>query len=315
VAAGQGAVQITGSTDQYFYLSDGSGKSVTNGKIGTAVHAKPGEYRIKLNGSTHPVVVKEKMLTKCSAGAVLLSGLTDEYYYVQDVTGASLANGKIGQALDFFPDKYRVVVNKTSTEAEVKPGAVLELKAGLLRALGTTDEYYYVLDSTGANLANNKLSAPLSLLPGNLSVKINNSTAPVRITAGGTIELQTGAVMVQGTTDEYYYVIDATGNQLANNKLNRALSFVEGAYTVKLNNAKFAVKVEAGKTSEYQTATLTVKGAGNAYYYVLDANGTNLASNKLNQPLAFPDGSYSVKVGNETRPVTLATAKAVVVNW
>jgi hypothetical protein len=75
------------------------------------------------------------------------------------------------------------------------------------------------------------------------------------------------------------------------------------------------VKVEAGKTNEYQTATLSMKSAGDQYYYVLDRNGTELGHNKLNAPLAFPEGTYSVKVANETRPVTLTAAKITVLNW
>jgi hypothetical protein len=120
---------------------------------------------------------------------------------------------------------------------------------------------------------------------------------------------------LHGTTDEYYYVFSATGNELAHNKLEGPLSFVEGDYTVKVNNTAMPVKVEAAKTNEYPTATLSVKGAGDQYYYVLDRNGTELGHNKLNSPLAFAEGPYSVKVANETRPVTLTAAKITILNW
>jgi 6,7-dimethyl-8-ribityllumazine synthase len=315
VASGQGAVLISGSTGDYVYLVDPAGKNAGNGRISTAVEAMPGEYRAKLNGSTHAVFAKEGTLTRCASGAVLVSGGTEDYYYLRDTAGTQLANNRIGRALDLFPGNYRIAVNNTVAEVEIKPGVVQEIKTGLFRAVGATDDYYYVLDSTGTQLANNRLSAPLALLPGKLTVKINNSTAQVDIPAGGTTELITGALVIQGATDGYYYVLDATGNQLANNRLNQPLSFLQGAYSVKVNNATMAVKVEAGKTSSYQTATLTVKGAGDSYYYVFDANGASLANNRLNQPLSLPEGSYSVKVGSESRPVTLAAAKAVVLNW
>jgi len=316
VPAEQGAVMISGSTNEYIHLTDPAGKQLTSGRVGAALKAKPGEYRARLNSSIHPVFVRAKTLTKCAAGAVLISGGTDEYYYVHEVAaGTQLASSKIGQAAGLFPGKYRILVNRTSAEVEIKPGAVSELKAALLLARGSTDEYYYVLDSAGTQLASSKLSAPLSLLPAKLTLKINNATAPLEITPGATVELQTGALMVRGTTDEYYYVLDAAGNQLASSKLNQAVSFVAGAYTVRVNNVKMPAKVEAGKTSEYQTATLTVKASANNYYYVLDANGTNLASKRLNESLAIPEGSYSVKVGDDTRPVTLSATKTVVVNW
>jgi hypothetical protein len=31
--------------------------------------------------------------------------------------------------------------------------------------------------------------------------------------------------------------------------------------------------------------------------------------------MAFPEGAYSVKLANETRPVTLTAAKITAVNW
>ena len=54
--------------------------------------------------------------------------------------------------LAFFPGKYTLQVNHTPQEFEVKPGAVTEVQAGVLTVPGSTDEYYYVLDSTGTEL-------------------------------------------------------------------------------------------------------------------------------------------------------------------
>jgi hypothetical protein len=110
-------------------------------------------------------------------------------------------------------------------------------------------------------------------------------------------------------------VFNALGTQLAYNKLGKALSFVEGAYTAKVNNVAIPVRVDPARTNEYQTGNLTVKGSGSEYYYVFDANGTQLGYNKLNLPLSFPAGSYSVKVGNNTRPATVTAGQAVAVNW
>jgi mannose-6-phosphate isomerase-like protein (cupin superfamily) len=315
VPAGQGGVQITASADEYFYILDKTGKEITHGRLNMSASAKPGDYVAKVNNSIHPVQVREKTLTKCSAGTVLLRGSTDEYYYVLDSTGHEMAHNKLGRGLAFFPGKYTLQVNSTPQEFEVKPDAVTEIQAGILTVPGSTDEYYYVLDSTGRELAHQKLSRPLAFMPGARTVKVNNTSATVQIAAGSLAELKTGALLMHGTTDEYYYVFSATGNELAHHKLEGPLSFVEGDYTIKVNNTAMPVKVEAGKTNEYQTATLSVKSAGDQYYYVLDRNGTELGHNKLNAPLAFPEGTYSVKVANETRPVTLTAAKITVLNW
>jgi 6,7-dimethyl-8-ribityllumazine synthase len=313
--AGQGGVQITASADEYFYILDKTGKEVSHARLNMSASAKPGSYTAKLNNSSHPVQVRENTLTKCSAGSVVLRGNTDEYYYVLDSTQHEMAHNKLGTGLAFFPGKYTLQVNNTPQELEVKPGAITDVQAGVLTVPGSTDEYYYVLDSTGRELAHQKLSRPLAFLPAAATVKVNNTSAPVQITAGALVELKTGALLVHGTTDEYYYVFGAAGNELAHNKLESPLSFVEGDYTVKLNNAAMPVKAEAGKTNEYQTATLSVKSGGDQYYYVLDRNGTELGHNKVNAPLAFPEGAYSVKLVNETRPVSLTAGKVTAVNW
>ena len=313
--AGQGGIQITASADDYFYILDKTGKEISHARLNMSASAKPGSYVAKLNNSSHPVRILENTLTKCSAGSVVLRGNTDVYYYVLDSTQHEMAHNKLGTGLAFFSGKYTLQMNNTPQEFEVKPSAVTDVQAGILTVPGSTDEYYYVLDSTGKELAHQKLSRPLALMPAAATVKVNNTSAPVQITAGSLVELKTGAILVHGTTDEYYYVFGAAGNELAHNKLEGPLSFVEGDYTVKVNNAAVAVKVEAGKTNEYQTATLSVKSGADLYYYVLDRNGTELGHNKVNAAMAFPEGAYSVKLANETRPVTLTAAKITAVNW
>ena len=314
-SAGLGAIQIAGSTDEYFYANENGGKEVKHAKLNNSIPLKPGDYQAKINNSVHAVSVQPKMLTKCSCGTIVLAGTTDEYYYVLDSTGKELAHNKMGRGLGLFPGKYTVKANNSTAEAGVKAEAVSEIKAGILNLQGSTDEYYYVLDSAGKELAHNKLSKPLAFLAGSYVAKINNTTKPVQITAAAVTELATGAVLLRGTTDEYYYVLDTTGNELAHHKLNNPLSLLEGTYSVKVNNKAMPVQVEPARTNEYQTATVNVNGGPDAYYYVLDSNGTELAYGKMNQSLAVPAGSYSVKVGKDTRPVTLAAAKAAVVNW
>ncbi len=315
VPSGQGGVQVMAATDSYFYAFDGAGKQIAYQGANRLLPLKPGDYQIKINNTTHPVSVQSKTLAKCASGTVLGSGKTDEYYYIFDGAGTQLAYEKLGKALSLFPGKYQGRLNNTSTTVDVSPNATTELKSGLLDVLGSTDEYYYVFNSTGTQLAYNKLGKALGLFPGAYTVKVNNSSAPVTIAAAGATELPAGAMVVQGTTDEYYYMFNALGTQLAYNKLGKALSFVEGAYTAKVNNVAIPVRVDPSRTNEYQTGTLTVKGSGSDYYYVFDGNGTQLGYNKLNQALSFPAGSYSLKVGNNTRPATVTAGQAVAVNW
>jgi uncharacterized membrane protein len=314
-AAGQGAIQILAPTDEYFYVFDEAGKQISYGSMNRALALKPGKYQVKVNKSPHSVTVQAKTLTKCSAGTLLVSGSTDEYYYVFDGSKTQLAYHKLGSPLAFFPGDYSVTVNKTSATASLKSAATTTLKAGVLNVQGSTDEYYYVFDGAGTQLAYNKLSKPLSFFAGPLTVKVNATSGPVNIAPAAVTEARTGALVVQGTTDEYYYVFDSLGNQLAYNKLSQPLSFLPGSYSVKVNKSPIAVTVEAGRSNEYPTASLTLKASGDEYYYVLDTNGTQLGYNKVNQPLSFPAGKYSVKLGKETRPVTLAAGQPMILNW
>jgi hypothetical protein len=90
---------------------------------------------------------------------------------------------------------------------------------------------------------------------------------------------------------------------------------VPGEYRAKVNNVPIVVRTEPGRTNEYQVGTLTVKSAGSESYYVLDLAGTQLASKQLNEPISLPAGKYSVKVGNNARPVAVTAGQAVVLNW
>ena len=315
VPAGQGGVLTTGTTDTYFYAFDDAGKQVAAQRVNQLLALKPGDYQLKVNNSAHPVSVSSKMLAKCATGTVQAAGKTDEYYYIFDVAGSQLAASKLGSALSLFSGKFQSRLNNTSAPLDITSNAVAELKPGTVNVLGSTDEYYYVFNNTGTQLAASKLGRALSLFAGSYTVKINNSSAPVTVAAAGSADISTGALLVRGTTDEYYYVFNPLGTQLVANKLDRAVSLVEGAYTAKVNNAGFPTKVDPSRTNEYQTGSLTVKGSGSDYYYVFDANGTQLGSNKLNQPMSFPPGTYSVKVGAATRPASVTAGQSAVVNW
>lgn len=315
IKSGQGAIQIVSPAEEYFYVYDEGGKQIGSERTGRSYAAKPGAYHVKLNSSSHPVRVQPKMLTRCQAGALMASGQNDQYYYVYDTGGTQLASAKLGKAVALFPGRYDVQINKTSTAAEVKPGATAELKPGNLSVPGKTEEYYYVFDSAGTQLASARLSSPLSLFAGSWTVKVNNSAAKVDIAPGGAAEIRPGVLLAKGSTEEYYYVLDAAGTQLASARLNSGLSLMEGSYFLKLNNVSVPIRIQAGATSEYQSGLLTVKGKGDEYYYVLDSLGTQLASAKLGKSLSLPAGKYQIKQAQETRPVALTEGKETVLNW
>ena len=111
VPSGQGAVQTMATTDSYFYAFDAAGKQLGSAHVNGMLPLKPGDYQLKINNSVHPVTVQSKTLAKCATGGVLVSGTTDEYYYVFDTSGKQLASAHVGGALSLFPGTYLARLN------------------------------------------------------------------------------------------------------------------------------------------------------------------------------------------------------------
>jgi 6,7-dimethyl-8-ribityllumazine synthase len=377
VPSGQGGIQVLASTDAYFAVRDASGKQIASGHVNAITPVPAGDYQVVLNNSKHATSTQSKMLTKCTTGTVLVNGKTDEYYAVLDQAARQLASAHVASALSLFPGSYRVRLNNIDVAANLQAGAMFELKpgtvnvdvgtdeyyavldattrqlasshvgralglfagsytvrinnsdaqadvragestnvpAGTLVVRGSTDEYYAVMNNAGVQRASAHLEKPLAFAPGTYNVKVNNTTTPATMVSGVTTEVKTGAVVVQGSTDEYYAIVDSAGTQLASAHLGHALSFMPGAYSAKLNNIAMTVQVDAGHNGEYQSGSLTVKMASSDYYAVLDASGTRLASKQVNQPVSLPAGKYSVRLGNNIRPATVTAGQSVVLNW
>jgi 6,7-dimethyl-8-ribityllumazine synthase len=377
VPSGQGGIQVLASTDAYFTVRDTAAKQIASGHVNAIAPVPAGDYQVVLNNSTHATSAQSKMLTKCTTGAVLVNGKTDEYYAVLDQAARQVASAHVSSALSLFPGSYTVRLNDSEVAANLQAGAMLELKPGTVnvdvgtdeyyavldattrqlasshvgRALGlfagsytvrinnsdahadvragesthvpagtlvvhgSTDEYYAVINNVGVQLASAHLEKPLALVPGTYNVKVNNTTTPATMVAAVTTEVKTGAVVLQGSTDEYYAIADSAGTQLASAHLGHALSLVPGGYHAKLNNIAMTVQVDAGHSGEYQSGSLTVKTAGSDYYAVLDASGTQLVSKQVNQPVSLPPGKYLVRLGNNMRPAAVMAGERVVLNW
>ena len=169
---------------------------------------------------------------------------------------------------------------------------------GTLMVNGTTDEYYYVLDSLNQQLHYDKLGKASSFFPSWVVIKVNNSKMQVEMKLNQVSDVKTGMLIVRGRTDEYYYVFDGLGEQLNYNTLEKPLAFLPGSYSVKVNSTEMKAKVVAEQPSELQTGTLMVKGLTDEYFYVFDIVGKQLNYQKLNNALAFFPGSYQIKVNN-----------------
>lgn len=310
-----GAVLTSGTTDESYYIFDNAGTQLASAHLGTALSLFPASYRVRLNNSETPASIRAAAITELKPGTVNVDVSTDESYYIFDSGAKQLAGSHVGRALGLFAGSYNVKINNSQARVDVRAGESSSVPVGTLVTQGTTDESYYVFDTGGTQLASAHLARPMALFPGSYNVKVNNSAVTATVTPATVTEVKAGALVVQGTTDESYYVFDTAGTQLASAHLGRPLSLVPGEYRAKVNNVPIPVRSEPDHTGEYLAGTLTVKSAGSDSYYVFDLAGTQLASKQINQPISLPAGKYSVKFGSSTRPVVVTAGQALVLNW
>ncbi|HEU5146700.1 MAG TPA: hypothetical protein VFT90_08300, partial [Chryseosolibacter sp.] len=309
IGDGQGMLQVDGSTSVYYYVIDETGKQIARQHLNQPVRLGEGIYRVKLNNSLHNVEVWDGYLLKCHTGTLMVSGSTDEFYHVSDSLDHQLAYEKLGKSLSLFGGHFRVKVNSTEIPVNVRLHEMTEVRTGSVVAEGTTTEFYYVLDKNNKQLNFSRLGKPLSFLPGNYRVNINNTIVKADVFAGRTTQLMTGNLFVSGLTDELYYVTDTLGNALNFQKLNNPLALFPGAYRIQVNNTLMHGEVRAGQVTEFNTGSLTLRGSGSEYYYVFDNAGKQLNYNSLNRWLSFFPSEYIVKLGGSTQKVKIVAGQ------
>jgi len=247
-----GTLLTSGTTAEYWYVQDSTGKALQHDTLGKAISLMPGTFRVKVNNTEVPAEVKPGQTTEIKTGTLVVRGGTNEYYYAADTLGKQLNHNTLEKPLAFLPGSYAVKVNNTETKGDIVAGQVTELKTGMLLVKGLTQEYYYVSDSVGKQLNHQTINTALAFFPGSYRVLVNKSERSIEITAAQTVETQTGSLMVEGTGSDYYYVSDKTGNALNHNALNKALSFFPAEYNVKLGQNTRSASVEAGQTTRVQ---------------------------------------------------------------
>jgi len=310
-----GAVLVSGKTDEYYAVLDQAARQLASAHVGSALSLFPGSYKVRLNNTEVSANLQAGATVELKSGSMNVDVGTDEYYAVLDAGARQLASSHVGRALGLFPGSYAVRINNTEGRADVRASEITNVPAGVLLVHGPTDEYYAIADNAGKQLASAHLEKPLGLFPATYSVKLNNTSAVVTVTARVTSEVKAGTMVLQGATDEYYAVLDSAGTQLASAHLGRPLSFMPGTYRAKLNNTATQVQVEAGRVGEYHSGSLTVATTKSGYYVVLDTSGTQLVSKQVNQPVSLIPGKYSVKLGDNSRSATVTAGQSVVLNW
>lgn len=185
-----GTVIVHGTTSEYYYVHDTTGKQLGYGTLGKPFDVLPGSYIVKVNKTETVAAFNAGETREIATGTLLVRGSTSDYYYVTDASGKELHYQQLNKPLSFFPGTYRVRVNKTERPASVTASRETEYQTGSIVATGKGADYYYVLDKSNNSLHYNTLNKPLSLFPGEYSVKVGPRVRAATVSAGKTTSLE-----------------------------------------------------------------------------------------------------------------------------
>src|SRR5437660_5355743 len=95
--------------------------------------------------------------------------------------------------------------------------ATSEVAAGQggLVTQAATDAYFYAFDGAGKQVGSAHVNALLPLKPGEYQLKVNNSVHMSAVESATLTKCPTGGVLVNGSTDDYYHVLDDAAKELA----------------------------------------------------------------------------------------------------
>lgn len=231
-------------------------------------------------------------------GVLQVQGSTGNRFLVLDEKGIQVADAPLNEKVPLKEGKYQISVNHSLYPLEMKSGMLVRCATGTLIISGNTTDNYYVMDVDGRVLANGALDGAMSFFPGTFRIKLNNTVTTVKVKRRELTEVKSGTLVVEGGTNEYYYVLDSANHQLAYNRMQKPLAFFQGRYPVKVNNTTALARIKPGVVTTLSTGSLIVKGATDEYYYVSDTTGHALNYQLLNKPVAFFPGKVKVKMNN-----------------
>jgi hypothetical protein len=248
---GTGTLMVKGSTAEYYYVLDSTQRQLAYEMLNKATSYFASPVLVKINNTQVGADVKLDELAEIQTGTILVSGTTDDYYYILNQQGTQLCYNKLGEPVAILPDTYTVKVNNSLLpNATVNSNQVTQLHTGTILVKGLTGEYYYVLDTLGTQLNYQTLNKPLSFFPGGYRIKVNNSYLNGKVAKSQLSEFETGSLVVNGNSSDYYYVLDANATQLHYNALNKPLSFFPAEYAVRLGNQTQKALIKAGQQTQ-----------------------------------------------------------------
>ena len=122
---------------------------------------------------------------------------------------------------------------------------------------------------------------------------------------GTSVKADQGALQIDGSTSDHFYVLDEEGKQVGSQSLNVPLVLDAGRYQVRLNNFTHSLEVKSGMLSKCSTGTLIVSGNISDTYYVMDSTGRALGNKILGKSLSLFPGTFIVSVNNAETPAAV----------
>ncbi|OQY57508.1 MAG: hypothetical protein B6245_16660, partial [Desulfobacteraceae bacterium 4572_88] len=291
---GAGVLSVPGMGETRYYVYDASDKLMVSANTGENADLFPGTCTVKLNKVFRTATVRAGETEMLEAGAITLSGMGKDEYYVYDAAGdQNFAKAVTNDTIEFFPGTYRVRLNKTEQTAIVEGGNTEELAAGSISVSGTGKDFYYIYSSDRGkdvredaenDLTENVIFA-LRVSAGNKRASDSHRNAD--LDGDGKVGLRDA---IRGLAD----LTDPLG--LA--KTNTEVELFPGTYIVKLNKVTQTVTVEAGEASTLAAGVVTVSGNGNDPYYVYDADGNPLDVSKTNGEVELFPGAYTITLNH-----------------
>lgn len=179
-----GSITVRGTTGESFYVLDEADRQLGFAPLEQSLSFMPGVYHVKVNNTTRRVELAAGQATELLTGDVIISGLTDEYYYVTDTIGNALNFQRMNKPLALFPGVYNLRVNNSMVTGQVLAGQTTSFSTGSLVLNGEGSGYYYVLDENGRELNFNSLNKSLSFFPSDYTVRVGSSTRRTTVIAG-----------------------------------------------------------------------------------------------------------------------------------
>ncbi|MDM8550521.1 hypothetical protein QUF72_10600 [Desulfobacterales bacterium HSG2] len=237
-------------------------------------------------------------------GTINVLGRGNETYYIHDSTGSGdpLYSAGLNDEIELFPGTYTVTLNNSTQTVTVEAGESELLEAGNVCVAGISAGKFYVHDSMGNELDSAFAGNEINLLPGDYSIRVNDTEQSASVQAGEKTTVTTGTITVSSrflTGNSRYYVYDPDGNKLSDTHTNKEIKFLPGTYTVSLHGTVQTAEVRAGEKTTLASGTVTVSSSfltGNSTYYVYDPDGNKLSDTHTNKEIELFPGTYTVSL-------------------